>query len=139
MVVAAIKTMDGEKINWAQYMQQRMFEEIDTKRTEEAQTIELYAAFYISIFCEEPPLPTIYLVQPPSPGSTPSPLSSPEKPEQEAAELRRLRLRVQNLQTMVDMKQDQLIKTGEALQECQTNTVKSLYELAQVTREMMNK
>ena len=40
---------------------------------------------------------------------------------------------------MVDMKQDQLIKTVEALVECQTNNVKSLYKLAQVIRERMNK
>ena len=94
MVVVAIKIMDGKKINWAQYLQKKIFEEIDTKWAEEAQTIELNGSFYISIFCVEPPSPTIYHVQPPYPGSTPNPLSNPENPEQEAAELRRFRLRV---------------------------------------------
>lgn len=48
-------------------------------------------------------------------------------------------LRVQNLKTMVDIKQDQLINSRKTLVECQTNNVKSLNELAQVIKERMNK
>lgn len=104
MVVAAMKILDGERINWAQLMLQRMFENIEAKRGRETQTIELFAAFYISVLCEEPPIPSTYHARPSSLGSTPSSLFSLEKSNQKVAKNRRLRLHVQNLQTMVDTK-----------------------------------
>ena len=45
---------------------------------------------------------------------------------------------MQNLQTMVDEKQDQLIKKGEALVECQTSNVKNLCGFAQAVKERMS-
>jgi hypothetical protein len=46
---------------------------------------------------------------------------------------------MQHLQTMVDEKQDQLIKKGEALVECQMSNVKTLCDLAQAMKERMGK
>lgn len=138
MIVAAMMTWDGKKVNWARTVQQMLLEEIGAKRTLETKTVELYSAFYISVLCEELPPPAVFMGGPSSPGLTPSPLSSPEKPDQEAVENHRLRFCVRELQTMVDEKQDQLIKKGEALVECQTNNVKNLRELAHAMKEKMD-
>lgn len=134
IVMAAMKTLDGEKVNWGRIMQQRMIEEMEAKKVEEAQSVELFAAFYISVLCEEPPTPAAHFAEPSSPRSTPSPLSSPEKSNLEFMENRRLQLRVRNLQAMLDEKQEQLIKKGEVLVEYQTNNVKSLGDLAQAIK-----
>lgn len=85
-------------------MLQKMVEDIEAKRGRKIQTIELFAAFYISVLYEEPPTPSAYHAGPSSPGSTPSSLSSLEKPNQKVVENQRLRLRVQNLQIMFDAK-----------------------------------
>ena len=116
-----------------------MIEEMEAKKIEETQLVELFAAFFISVLCEEPPIAIADLPESSSPGSTPSPLSSPEKPNLEYMENRRLQLRVRNLQAMLDEKQEQLIKKGEVLVEYQTNNVKSLGDLAQAMKEKMSK
>ena len=138
MIVAAMMTWDGKKVHWAQAVQQKMLEEIAAKCSVETKKIELYSAFYISVLCEQLPPPAVFLGGPSSPRLTPSPLSSPEKPVEDDAENRKLKIRVQDLQAMVDEKQDQLIKKGEALVESQTNSVKNLRELAQTMKEKMD-
>lgn len=135
--MVVMKTLDGERVNWASIMQERMLEEIEAKR--KTKMMELYSTFYISVLCEELPPPTVFLGGPSSPQSSPSPSSNSEKPDQEVVVNRRLRLRVQSLQKMVDEKQDQLIKKGKALVECQTNNVKNICDLAQAMKERMSK
>ena len=105
VVMAAMKTLEGEKVNWGRILQQRMIEEMEAKEIEETQSMELFAAFFISVLCEEPPIAMADLPKSSSPGSTPSPLSSPEKPNLEYRENRRLQLRVRNLQAMLDAPQ----------------------------------
>lgn len=85
-----------------QTVQQKLIEEIELKRSNSTKPMELYYAFYISIYCEELPPPATFLGGPSSPRLTPSALSSLEKPEYEAAENRKLRIKVQNLQTLVN-------------------------------------
>lgn len=58
-IVAAMKTADGEKVNWARIVQQGMFEEIEAKRAEKMKALELYSACYISLLCEELPTPAV--------------------------------------------------------------------------------
>ena len=85
-IVDAMRTWDGKKINWAHVVQQRMYEEIESKRLEGTKSMELYSAFYISVYCEELPPPAVFFGGPSSPRLTPSPLSSPEKSPPTVAE-----------------------------------------------------
>lgn len=138
-IVAAMRTWNGEKMNWARAVQQGMYEEIESKRTEGAKTLELYSAFYLSVCCEELPPPAVFLGGPSSPGLTSSPSSSSESLAPVDAENERLKEQVRALQSMVDAKQEQLIKKGETMVEYQNSNVRSLQELAQTMKEKMEK
>ena len=138
-IVAAMRTWNGEKMNWARAVQQGMYEEIESKRLEGTKSMELYSAFYITVCCEKLPPPAMFLGGPSSPGLTSSPSSSPERLSLEDAENERLKEQIKALQSMVDMKQEQLIKKGEAMVEYQNSNVRSLQELAQIMKEKMEK
>ena len=135
-VLAAMRTWEGEKINWAYAVQQGVCAEIESKMVEGARSLEMFSAFYISVCCEIPPSSILPEAEPSSPELTPSPLTSPDATPPSVAENRRLRERIQALQSMVNEKQDQLIKKGEAMVEYQQNNVKSLQDLAQTMEKM---
>lgn len=95
-IVTAISTWEGKQINWAKIVQQNMGEELANKLVGRPVTMELFSAFYISELCQDLPTPAYTVARPSSSRQTPSPLSSPEKKEEDEEEIQRLtsRLRV---------------------------------------------
>ena len=130
-IVAAMLTWEGKKINWAQIVQQKMGDKIRMRQLGKPKTLELYSAFYITIYCQElPPLAKV-AATPSTSTSTQSPLSSLEKLEGLYAKNYRLKARLQVVQKIANEKQEQLLEKSEALISYQTGNVKNMYDLAQ--------
>lgn len=138
IIVAALHTWERTKVNWSQVVQQKSIEEIAVRKVGNPKMMELFSAFYISTCCEELPRPATATEIASSSRLTQSPSSSPEKSEQVKSENRKLRVRLEEVQTIANEKQEQLIAKGEALVQYQTANVKTLNELAQVMKEKMN-
>lgn len=110
-------TWEGKKVNWAQIVQQNMGDEIRRRQLGNPKTLELYKAFYITIYCQELPLHVDVVVVSSTSTSTHSPLY---------AENYRLKARLQIVQKIANEKQEQLLGKNEALISCQTKNVKNL-------------
>lgn len=134
VVVAAMHTWNGKRVNWAQIVHQKTVEEVQRYREGEPKPKEVYSAFYISIYCQTLPPRVIPSGSPTSSVPTPSPLSSPEKVREEVAGLRR---QLEQCQEALQEKRVELIEKTEALIKCQSANVKHIYELAQAMKEKM--
>lgn len=98
--------------------------------------VELYSAFYISIFCQELPRPLSGNNQPFASHFS-SPLSSPGGFDELTEENRRLRIQLKRYKDLLQDKSDQLLEKNESLISLQTHNAKHLWELAQATKEKM--
>ena len=134
VVVAAMHTWNGKRVNWAQIVYQKTVEEVQRYREGEPKPREVYSAFYISIYCQTLPPRVIPSGSPTSSVPTPSPLSSLEKIIEEVAGLRR---QLEQSKELLHEKINRLIEKIEALIKCQTINVKHIYELAQTIKEKM--
>ena len=126
-VVAAIQTWEGKKIKWALIVQQHLHAEILRVRTGDPRMIELYSAFYITVFCYKMPSPTPKKDLA-GPSQSHSPLSSPEADEMRQ-DNHKLKLQLKRYKTLLDEKSEQLLQKTEALMSCQSTNLKYLQEL----------
>ena len=130
IIVAALCTWEGKKVNWAQAVQLKMGEEIKVRQLDTSKTLEMFFAFYILILCKEPPTPAVPCV-PLTSTLTPSPLSSPGDSDS-------LHDKNHRLQVKLEATKKALQEKREALMTCQTTTVKHIMELAKVLKENMD-
>lgn len=135
IVVAAMNTWTGKKVNWSWIVQQKVEEEIERYQREKPVTGELFSAVYISILAQELPAPAHTIATPSSSPRTPSPLSSPMPTKEENSNLQ---LQVETYQGLLKEKRTQLMEKTEALISSQSANVKHIYELAQAMREKLD-
>lgn len=135
IVVAAMNTWNGKKVNWGSIVQQKAEEEIRRYQKEKLVTGELFSAFYISVVGQELPAPARIITTPSSSTQTPSPLASPMSKSEENS---RLQLQVERYEELLQEKRTQLIEKSEALVSCQSTKVKHLLELAEAVKEKMD-
>lgn len=73
IIVVAISTLKGKRVNWVKTMQQKMGEKLTSKSVERPTILKLYSTSNVSIYCQDlPPLAFVYGM-PLSSMHTPSP------------------------------------------------------------------
>ena len=93
IIVAALCTWEGKKVNWAQVVQQKWERRSKCDNRRLPRCWSFFSAFYISILCQEPPTPAVTCV-PSTSTQTPTPLSSPGDSDSLHEENHHLRLKL---------------------------------------------
>ena len=135
IVVAAMNTWNGKKVNQSWIVHQKVEEEIKRYQREKPVTKELFSPFYISMLAQAPPAPAPTVATPSSSPQTPSPLSSPMPTKEENSNLQ---LQVERYQGLLKEKRTQLIEKTEALISSQSANVKHIYDLAQAMKDKLD-
>ena len=113
-IVAAIRTWEGQAVQWAQVVQNRMIEEIQSRKGGATPKIYLFSAFYISCLCEgrkdeaTTPATTPQRISPVQPKSPDSPSLADLE-----VQLARTNVRVRELEVQLSEKKDKLVEVQE--------------------------
>ena len=138
IIVVAVNTWNGKRVNWARIVQQKTLEEI--KRCQEGgpETWELFSAFYISVCSQELPQPAVVLRTPLSSNPTQSLSSNFGELEELRKANHRLRLQVNRYKALVQEKSKELAEKNESLVACQSTTVKHIFDLAASLKDRLD-
>ena len=109
-IVAAIRTWEGQEVNWARVVEYRLNEEIQTRKAQSTPVISLFSAFYISCLWEgkredlTPPRPT-----------SPIRPKSPDSPTLAELEVQfgHTRVKLREVETQLSEKKDKLVEVQE--------------------------
>lgn len=109
-IVAAIRTWEGKEVRWAKVVQNRINEEIQTRKAQSPTHICLLSAFFISCLCEGKRID----VTPPR-SALPTPPKSPDSPNVAELEVQlgHTRVKLRELEIQLSEKKDKVVEVQE--------------------------